>query len=191
MKSCKKAICFSMQERRLSPYEFSALMYDISNTLNERPLGSISGQDSELSIITPNSLLLGRSQAKNPGGWEPSTGKLLGRFHVVQEISNCFWRQWIKTVAPAYVTDSKWHSECRNLKPGDIVLVVKDSAMKGQYRLARVKQTFPDDKGVVRNVLISYKNYKVGERLVDYGGAKDQDCTRSVQRLALIAPIED
>ena len=97
----------------------------------------------------------------------------------------------MSTVAPALVTDSKWHSENRNLKPGDVVLVVKESSIKGEYRLARVKETFPDEKGVVRKVTICYKNYKVGESLVEYKGAKDQECTRSVQRLALIVPVDD
>ena len=58
------------------------------------------------------------------------------------------------------------------------------------YNLARVKETFPDDEGVVRKVLICYKNYHVGESIIEYKGARDQECTRSVQRLALVVPVE-
>ena len=181
-----------MQDRRLSPFEFSGVMYDISNMLNERPLGTLTGHDSMLSVITPNSLLLGRSRAKNPGGWQPPTeGKFLERYQLVQDISASFWKQWMSTVSPALVTDSKWPSVTRNLKPGDIVLVVRENSIKGEYRLARVKETYPDEKGVVRKVTICYKNYRVGESLVEYKGAKDQDITRSVQRLALIVPVDD
>ena len=96
----------------------------------------------------------------------------------------------MQTVAPAVVTDSKWHKGSRNLIKGDVVLVVKESAIKGEYRLARVKDTFPDAHGVVRKVTICYKNYRVGESLVEYHGARDTECTRSVQRLALIVPVE-
>jgi hypothetical protein len=156
--------------------------------VNERPKGSLSGADSELSIITPNSLLLGRSQAKNPGGWQPTTTTLKS-FRLVQQVTDAFWKHWIKIVAPALVTDSKWHVGSRNLQPGDVVLVLNDSKVKAQYKLARVKETFPDDKGVVRKVLVSYKNYKVGERLVSYTGAADTDILRPVQRLSLIVPV--
>ena len=192
VKSAKKAICLSLQERRLSPFEFSALMYDIANVLNERPIGTLPGNDSLLSVLTPNSLLLGRSRAKNPGGWEPETaGNFLERYHLIHQICAAFWKQWVSTVAPALVTDYKWHAQSRNLEVGDVVLVVKESSIKGEYRLARVKKTFPDEKGVVRKVTIAYKNYRVGEKLVEYKGVKDQECTRSVQRLALIVPVNN
>ena len=97
----------------------------------------------------------------------------------------------MSTVPPALVTYYKWHAQSRNLEVGDVVLVVKESSIKGEYRLARVKKTFPDDKGVVRKVTIAYKNYRVGEKLVEYKGVKDQECTRSVQRLALVVPVNN
>ena len=46
-----------------------------------------------------------------------------------------------------------------------MVLVLKDSALNGEYRLARVKQVYPDSSDTVRKVRIAYKNYKVGEKL--------------------------
>jgi hypothetical protein len=160
--------------------------------VNERPLGTLSGGDSELSIITPNSLLLGRSQAKNPGGWQPTTSSTkLQCFNQVQMVSDSFWNYWRKIVAPGLVTDSIWHMKKRNLQPCDVVLVLKDSPLKAEYRLARVKATYPDKDGVVRNVWISYKNYKVGERVVKYTGTADTDILRPVQRLALVVPVEE
>ena len=189
IKSCKKAISFSMNDQRLTPFEFSAVLYEAANLLNERPLGTLSGGDSELSVITPNSLLLGRSQAKNPGGWQPSSSTLR-RFQLVQDITDSFWTAWRETVAPSLITQSKWHTERRNLQVGDVVLVLKDSVLRGEYRLARVKQVYPDSSGTVRKVTIAYKNYKVGEKLVEYSGAKDQECSRPAQRLALIVPVD-
>ena len=111
IKSVKKAISFSMQDQRLSPFEFSCLLYEVANVINERPIGTFTSTDAELSIITPNSLLIGRSRAKNPLGWQPDSGStLLQRFNLVQEICNMFWRNWMKTCAPSLITDSKWHT---------------------------------------------------------------------------------
>ena len=49
---------------------------------------------------------------------------------------------------------------------------------------------FPDKSGVVRKVRLVYKNYRVGEKLVEYRGGAYQDVIRPVQRLALIVPVD-
>lgn len=71
MKSAKRAIHFSVHNQRLSVPEFQTLCYEVANVLNERPIGSTLGLESELNILTPNSLLLGRATAVNPRGWQP------------------------------------------------------------------------------------------------------------------------
>ena len=37
------------------------------------------------------------------------------------------------------------------------------SAIKGEYRLARVREVYPDTKGLVRSAKVAYTIYKVGE----------------------------
>ena len=105
VKSCKTVLSIVLRDQRLTPFEFSAVLYDVANTVNERPIG-VTSVDSDLSILTPNSLLLGRSTAKNPGGWQP-TSDIMARFHLVQQISNAFWSQWLTSVAPGLITDAR------------------------------------------------------------------------------------
>ena len=190
VKICKKAIHFSMNEQRLSPSEFACLLYEAANLMNERPLGTLPGSDSELSILTPNSLLLGRSTAQNPGGWQPTTGQLK-RYHHVQQVLQCFWSQWMKTAAPKLFRDPKWQEAKQNLKPGDVVLVFDDNSIKGEYRLARVKEVYPDAQGLVRKALVIYAVYKVGEKTGNnYTGSRKQEVIRPVQRLALLQSVD-
>ena len=192
VKSVKRAIHFAVHDQRLSPTEFSCILYEISNCINERPIGFFTSQDSELSVITPNSLLMGRSCAKNPGGWQPhSDNSILKRYHLVQTISETFWKQWIRTCAPNLMVDSKWHSDGRDLKIGDVVLVLDDDSFKSQYRLAIVTDTFPSADKKVRKVKISYKQYRVKDTAVQYTGSFNRDCIRSVQKLALIVPVDE
>ena len=189
IKSVKKAIKFSMNNQRLSPFEFSCLLYEVANILNERPIGTLTSTDSELSVLTPNSLLLGRSLAKNPLGWEPqNNASLLQRFHLIQQISSIFWKQWISTCAPQLITDVKWHTSHRDLEVGDVVMVVDSDSIKSEYRLAIVKEVFRGKDGVVRKAMVSYKHYKVGDSPVRYTGSTEQCCVRPIQRLALIVP---
>ncbi|CAB4011964.1 RNA-directed DNA polymerase from transposon X-element [Paramuricea clavata] len=72
VKSAKRAIHFAINNQRLSVQEFMTVCSEATNLLNERPIGTLPSADSELNILTPNSLLLGRATAKNPGGWQPN-----------------------------------------------------------------------------------------------------------------------
>jgi len=191
VKSVKKVISITVHNQRLSVPELQTLFYEVANVLNERPIGSLPGSDSELSMLTPNSLLLGRCTAKNPGGWQPEQANNNSRYNLVQSLTDLFWSRWTQLCAPTLVLHPKWHTSHRNLKPGDVVLVMDSDSMRSEYRLALVKEVYPGDDHKVRKVLLSYKNYKVGEKISQYSGAKDQLITRSVQRLVLIVPVDE
>ena len=77
------------------------------------------------------------------------------------------------------------------MKVGDVVLVLEKDAFKGSYRLAIVDEVHPGKDGLVRNVLVSYKNYKAGEKIHTYKGAKFTSVLRSCHRLVLLVPVEE
>lgn len=190
VKSAKKAIHISIHNQRLSVPEIMTLFYEVANTMNERPIGALPGADSELSMMTPNSLLLGRATAKNPGGWQPQESSTSSRYNLIQVLVDSFWAHWTQLCAPSLVLHPKWHTSKRNLKPGDVVLVVDSSVLRSEYRLGIIREVYPGKDQKVRKVLLSYKIYKVGESVAQYSGAKDQLVTRSVQRLVLIVPVD-
>ena len=74
---------------------------------------------------------------------------------------------------------------------GDVVLVADNSSLRGNYHLARVAKVHPSRDGKVRSVTLAYKNYKVGESVREYRGAKDTLIVRSVQRLILLVSVKD
>ena len=187
VKSIKKVLNIVMQNQRLSPSEFSGVLYGVANDINERPIATMT-IDAELSILTPNSLLLGRSTAKNPGEWHPTTS-VFKRFNLVKQIEESFWKQWVKSTAPNLITDAKWHSESQELKPGDVVLVQDSDNIKAGYKLAIVQETFKSSNGIVRKARILYKTYRVGDKTVPYHSTDGQSVFRPVQKLALVVPV--
>ena len=187
VKSIKKVLNIVMQNQRLSPSEFSGVLYGVANDINERPIATMT-IDAELSILTPNSLLLGRSTAKNPGEWHPTTS-VFKRFNLVKQIEESFWKQWVKSTAPNLITDAKWHSESQELKPGDVVLVQDSDNIKAGYKLAVVQETFKSSDGIVRKARILYKTYRVGDKTVPYHSTDGQSVFRPVQKLALVVPV--
>ena len=190
IKTVKRGLLHASQGRRLSLPETMTVFSEVANLVNERPIGTLSSQDSMLSVLTPNSLLLGRSTAANPGGYADDAS-LHARLALVENIIQQFWEQWTQLYAPTLLKHNKWKEGHRNLKVGDIVLVMDNagSAFRGKYRLARVIEAFPGDDGVVRKVKLALKTFKVGDKVNEYKGQPDTNLERSVQRLVLLVPV--
>ena len=192
VKTVKRALHVSVQNQRLSVPEFITVCSEVANLVNERPLGVLPDLDSDINVLTPNCLLLGRATASNPNVWNsdvPCT--LRGRGELVTTIVDQFWVHWVQLFAPSLVYRKKWHEKQRNLQVGDVVLVLDKDAFKGSYRLAVVDEVHPGKDGLVRNVLVSYKNYKAGEKIHTYKGAKFTSVLRSCHRLVLLVPVEE
>ena len=190
VKSTKKALKLAINNQRLSAPEFLTVCTEAANTINERPIGLLPSLDSNINVLTPNCLLLGRATSSNPGNWQPGNPSIKTRYHLVTAVGEDFWKHWIQLFAPSLLYQSKWHSAQRDLQVGDVVLVSDSNTLRGTYSLGLVHATHPGKDGKVRTVTISYKNYKVGESIKEYKGAKDVLVRRSVQRLVLISPIE-
>ena len=141
-----------------------------ADLLNEQPLGVMPGTDSEISIL--NCLLLGRSKSKNPGGYATNPS-LRARITLIERITDQFRKHWTSLYAPTLIQQSKWLQVKRNLKVGDVVTMADLNVLKGEYRLGRVTQMFPNADGMVCRARVSYKRYKVGEKLREYHGASD------------------
>ena len=79
VKTVKKCLRFSIHSQRLTPAEYLSVAYETANMVNERPIGFRPTPDSPINILTPNSLLLGRSAASCPSSscllvevWRPA-----------------------------------------------------------------------------------------------------------------------
>ncbi len=151
VKAAKRAIHFAVGKKRLTVPEFLTVCTEAANLMNERPIGTLPSADSELNVLTPNSLLLGRSTAKNPGEWQPFTynQSTQNRYHLVQTAVEDFWEKWTELYAPTLIVQRKWHVFRRNLREGDVVIVADKNVLRAEYRLGVVREVFPDRDGKV------------------------------------------
>ena len=189
VKSAKRAIKFAIGNNRISVPEFLTVCTEAANLINERPLGLLPSIDSDINVLTPNCLLLGRACADNPGGWSETDESVRRRCDLVADISHQFWNKWIELFAPSLVFQNKWFETKPDLAIGDIVLVLDTNVLKGSYRLAKVTEVHPSQDGKVRTVSITYKRYKTGESVKEYKGASDITVKRSIQRLIPLVQI--
>lgn len=188
IKSAKKALFMSIKNDRLSSSELLTIFTEVANVLNERPIGVRPSPDSFVNVLTPNNLLLGRSSADNPGCYDPSVS-LFSRINLIEKIVNMFWKHWVILYAPTLVRQTKWKSVHDDLKPGDIVLVLDQNALRGDYKIAKVHKVLPGHDGQIRSAILSYKRFRSGEKPHIYKGSSDVQITRSVQRLVRLVQV--
>ena len=85
----------------------------------------------------------------------------------------------------------RWHTSHRNLKIGDVVLIQGSNLVRGNWKLGKVSDVYPDAHGKkVRRVDVQYKNLTVSEPMKQYQGKGYVTVQRPVQRLVLLIPID-
>ena len=168
VKSVKKAVAISVRSQVLSISEMQTVFFEAANLVNERPIGRHPSDPNDGVYLCPNHLLLGRASSRVPSGPFENLSKSLRRFSVIQNVTNSFWRRWTRDFFPSLLANQKWHTEKRNVKIGDVVIVQDSKQIRGNWRLARISDVFPSDDGRVRKVELKYKNEKPGEAVNKY-----------------------
>ena len=108
------------------------------------------------------------------------------RLAYIQSVHAEWWRRWIEDVLPTLIPCRRWKSQKRNLKVGDVVMMVYKGNLVDDYRLAKVMQVYPDVKGLVRTVQVGYRRKDRREKLEIYKSKPLSLEKVGVQRLALL-----
>ena len=197
VKVLKKSLHHALPPGAVLNYaELVTLLSKISYSVNSRSLGlsstpESSQQDDYLSPITPNQLLLGRSDDNSPPLDYDDSDKLTARLAYVSGVYDSWWRAWYRQVLPTLVPCKKWKHEIRNLSVGDVVFMFYPSSVKDHYRLARVKEVYPDEKNLVRTVKVCYRKRDSRETAAVYNVKPLIEEKVAIQRLSVLLPIEE
>ena len=196
VKGVKKSLLHALGDTKLSLNEMNTLMLEVSNLVNERPIGLQPNNRTDCEYLSPNSLLLGRSSARiTSGPFQPNQvftddpKAARTRFLLVQSITAQFWKVWMKIYFPSLLVRQKWHTEKRNLMVNDICVLKEQNAFRGEWRLCRVSQVFPDNDGKIRNVEVMVKPRQGGS--VKYVVTKPIYLNRHVSNLVVIEGADD
>ena len=183
VKSVKKAIKTSIGTQALTFSEMTTVFYEAAQLVNERPIGRHPTSTEDGVYLAPNDLLLGRSSRNIPYNDYLATSNLAVRYHFVQQIVSAFWKRWTVNFFPSLLIQQKWHTSCRNVMVGDIVLIQDSKLKKGEWRMGRVAKADASLRdGYVRNIEIQYKNPNSSSFVT---------ITRPVQRIIVLVPIEE
>lgn len=158
IRSIRKVLNSTLRVQTLDEEGLHAVLCEVEAILNSRPLTKSSTDPNDLEALTPNHLLLLKAQPSLPPGlFQKEDLYAVRRWKQVQYMSNLFWKRWTKEYLPQLQEHQKWTRVKRNFIPGDIVLIVDDSALRNSWIMGRVTEAVPDKRGLVRQVKIKMK----------------------------------
>jgi hypothetical protein len=142
-----------MKEQVVCDEVLSTVMAEAMNILNSRPLTRNSDDPSDEQPITPNHLLkLRPCSTLPPGIFDNSDLHTQRRWRQAQYMVNLFWKRWLKEYLPYLQERQKWNSKEPHLKVDDLVLVMDENDLRGQWPVGRVVEMKVSEDGLVRAV---------------------------------------
>ena len=181
----RKSIEKELGKKRLSLIQWETLGQQISNSINNLPIGL--GNKCEalenLDLLTPNRLLLGRNNSRCPTAPLVLSSDVRKIVQTNEQIFSVWFRSWLISYVPTLVPQPKWFKTDRNISVGDVVLFSKsDKEFENDYQYGIVKSTHVSRDGLVRSVEIEYQNNTENSKRVT---------TRGVRELVVVHPVDE
>ena len=127
----------------------------VEQTLNARPLTSVSSDVIDLEALTPNHVLLGNRNVCLP--FLPCAEEFVDHrkfFRQTKAYANLIWDRFRKGYLPIPNNRQKWRSTANEtLKEGNPIWLIEDSDKRGYYNLGRVTETIEGSGGVTRSAM--------------------------------------
>lgn len=159
IRSVRKVLNSVLRTQNLDEECLYTVFCEVEAIINSRPITKASTDPNDLEALTPNHLLLLKSKpALPPGVFQKEDIYVCRRWKQVQYMSDLFWKRWVKEYLPQLQECQKWQSTGRNFMPGDVVIIVDDSAPRNSWLTGRIVRADPDRGGLVRRVHIKTRS---------------------------------
>lgn len=159
VRSMKSHLLKIIGDRTMSYPDLCTLTAKIEACLNSRPMNAISDDPNDLGALTPGHFLIGESIVSP---YHPPVENImdnrLDALEMIQKFEQVFWRRWQTEYLNELQKRNKWKSMERNLKTGDLVIIINNQLPPSLWQLARVTQVYPGSDGLVRNVTVKTAN---------------------------------
>ena len=158
VRSCKKTMIAVLDGRSLTDDVFITTMCLVQQTLNARPLTSVSDDPDDMEAANLATPFLPDAQRYTD---------LRRVFRVSQAYSDMIWTRCTKEYLPEWNLRNKWNKDdVRQLKVNDLVWVVDENVKRSNYKMARVLEVQEGSDGRVRSATIVTKDGKLKRPVV-------------------------
>lgn len=151
VKSAKVAIYSVLGQSDIRDEELITAFTGVESLLNSRPLTYQSSDHRDITPLTPNHFLHGQLGGHiAPESVDTSDFSLKKRWRRVQQLITQVWSRWLSEYLPTLNRRPKWNEVVKDLKDGDIVLVLNKDLPRGRWPLGRIIETYPGKDGHTR-----------------------------------------
>ena len=181
----KRSLTKNVGNGRLSVIQWETLSQQIANSINNMPIGLKNKVEllENLDVLTPNRLILGRNNNRNPT--EPLTISNDFRRYIERnkDIFDKWFTEWLVSYVPELIEKPKWFVTDRDVCMGDIVLFLKsEQEFDKQYQYGIVSTVILGRDGLIRSVEVEYQNANENFK---------RHSKRGVRELVVIHPVEE
>ena len=136
-----------------------------------------------LDLLTPNRLILGRNNSRNPTVPLRVDPDLRGIIESNRAVVDAWFQVWLTSYVPTLIEQPKWFSNDRSFRVGDVVLFLKsDREFDRQYQYGLVTMVVCGRDGLVRVAEVQYQNSNENVK---------RTTRRGVRELIVIHPVEE
>ena len=151
IKSAKRAINAILGNADITDEELMTAIIGAEGLINSQPLTYQSTDPDDDVPLTPNHFLHGQIGGQfAPTTVDDTQLNLQKRWRRVQELVRQFWHRWLHEWLPSLGAQKKWHRERRDIRVGEVELVVSPDTPRGNWPLGRVVEVYPGIDGRVR-----------------------------------------
>ena len=111
VKAMKRALSVALRGTVPSFLELLTIFYEISNLLNERPIGKVSHDIEDGTYVCPNDLLIGCASKVVPKGPFQEYTSMKERLNFIQGIVDAFWVKMTRSYFPSLIVEQKRQTE--------------------------------------------------------------------------------
>ena len=181
----KESLAKVSTNQRFTVLQWETVAGTIANSINNLPLalGNIKGDFEWMDLITPNRLLMGRNNDRCPIGPVSATDDPKRILLFNQKIYEAWFENWLLSHVPKLMEQPKWFRDDRDLKVGDVVLILKhESEISRNYQYGIIDSIEVGRDLKVRKIHVRYRN---ADQKVDYL------TFRSARSIVVIHPVDE
>jgi len=136
IRTIRKILQLLLREQVTADESLATLMCEVEAIMNSRPITTVSSDPNDIEPLTPNHLLLLKSEvALPPGLFKKEDSLSRRRWRQVQSLADLFWRRWSKEYLPLLQLRQKWVKPKRNLAVGNVVLISTEASHRNSWLL--------------------------------------------------------
>ena len=161
IRSVRRILCSVSKEQILSDEVLYTYLTEVERILNDRPLVPVYDDSNVIDVLTPNKLLLLRSSEGLVEGEVDMRSRYTRQWRRSQHLARTFWKRWMTEYIPTLQQRSKWLTTKRDLRIGDLVLIIDGNPDWHCWPKGIVSDVIHNVDGHVRQVLVRTSNGNV------------------------------